>query len=138
MAEVSGVVGACVMSAWLAGASAGVAEVSAAVAELSAGVAGAVAAAGLRRRRRPLERAGSRSVSGTWPLATWVAFGSALSAEAGTRAGPEARAGAGAPAASAGDVSAGALAEGSAGAEDSAERARAATMAGLGPRPPLP
>jgi len=132
MAEVSGVVGACVMSAWLAGASAGVAEVSAAVAELSAGVAGAVAAAGLRRRRRPLERAGSRSVSGTWPLATWVAFGSALSAEAGTRAG------AGAPAASAGDVSAGALAEGSAGAEDSAERARAATMAGLGPRPPLP
>jgi len=136
VAEVSGVVGACVMSAWLAGASAGVAEVSAAVAELSAGVAGAVAAAGLRRRRRPLERAGSRSVSGTWPLATWVAFGSALSAEAGTRAGPEARAGA--SAASAGDVSAGALAEGSAGAEDSAERARAATMAGLGPRPPLP
>jgi hypothetical protein len=124
------------MSTWLAGASAGVAEVSAAVAELSAGVAGAVAAAGLRRRRRPLERAGSRSVSGTWPLATWVAFGSALSAEAGTRAGPEARAGV--PAASAGDVSAGALAEGSAGAEDSAERARAATMAGLGPRPPLP
>ena len=59
----------------------GTAEVSEAVraAEVSgeAGVSGAAlaAAAGLRRRRRPLERAGAGAAAGTWPLASWAASG---------------------------------------------------------------